>query len=353
VGADAFQLGRWGGNLHIPACVVLALLIVGGCGERDEEQAADFAVVARFGEGGRSPGQFVKPRAIDTDGHWLYVIDMTARVQRLDPRTGRCTAWWQLPDFAFGRPVGVSVGPWVDGSRVLYIPETHYHRVSVFRLPEEMGREPELLLRFGAYGTGPGQFIYPTDVAALAGTGGGVERIYVSEYGGHDRISVFDPRGTFLFAFGAFGPEGVGDEPGGVYFNRPQSIAIDEVRRELIVCDAANHRLGRFALDGTLLGWIGSPESAGSCPGRFKYPYGVALAGDGTALVCEYGNGRVQHVDLATGASLGVYGRSGRGESQAASPWGLALVGRRLYVLDSGHNRVLVIDAPSRRGGGA
>lgn len=344
--------GAWEGRRRAAWALVLSAW-AWGCVERDESHAADFKVVARFGEGGRSPGQFVKPRAIDTDGRWLYVIDMTARVQRIDPETGRCTAWWQLPDFEFGRPVGVTVGPWTDGSKVLYIPETHYHRVSVFRLPEGMGRPPEMLLRFGEYGRGPGQFIFPTDVAVLPGADGRAERIYVSEYGGHDRVSVFDPRGTFLFAFGTFGPEGVDETGGGISFNRPQSIAIEPTRRELVVCDAANHRLGRFTLEGGLLGWIGSPASAGSGPGQFKYPYGLALPGDGTALVCEYGNGRVQRVDLATGASLGVYGRAGRGESQSASPWGLALVGRRMFVLDSGHHRVLAVESPGGRGGGA
>lgn len=334
------------------ACLLALAVLGAGCGERDSGSAADFEVVARFGETGRSPGQFVKPRAIDTDGESLFIVDMTARIQRIDPRTGRCTAWWQLPDFEFGRPVGISVGPWVDGSTVLYVPETHYYRVSVFRLPDRMGEAPDLLLRFGEYGQGPGQFIFPTDVAVLPGPGG-VERIYVAEYGGHDRVSVFDAEGTFLFAFGAFGPGGVGEDPAGVYLNRPQSIAIDTGRRELVVCDAANHRVGRFSLEGELLAWIGSPDAAGDGAGQFKYPYGLSLPGDGTVFVCEYGNGRVQRIDLATGRSLGLYGRSGRGESQAATPWGLAQIDRRLYVLDSGHGRVLAIEAPTRRGGGA
>jgi len=349
-GKSQARRGSRGG--FVPACLVVAALAA--CAEHDPEHAADFDVLARFGEVGRSPGQFVKPRAIDADARSLYVVDMTARVQRLDPDSGRCTAWWQLPDFEFGRPVGLSVGPWVDGSTVLYVPETHYFRVSVFRLPDAMGHPPDLLLRFGEYGEGPGQFIFPTDVAVLPTPDGTrVERLYVAEYGGHDRVSAFDPEGRFLFAFGAFGPEGVGDDPAGIYFNRPQSIAIDRARRELIVCDAANHRLGRFTLGGDLLAWIGSPDSAGDAPGRFKYPYGLALPGDGTALVCEYGNGRIQRIDLETGRSLGLFGRSGRGDAQAASPWGVALIGRRLFVLDSGHSRVLTIEAPARRGGGA
>ena len=43
-------------------------------------------------------------------------------------------------------------------------------------------------------GTGPGQFIYPTDVAFDA-----KGHVFVSEYGDNDRIQVFEPDGKFLY----------------------------------------------------------------------------------------------------------------------------------------------------------
>ncbi len=63
-----------------------------------------------------------------------------------------------------------------------------------------------------------------------------------------------------------------------VEFNRPQSIAIDVEARELIVNDSSNHRIGRFTLDGELISWLGGYGREG---GRFHYPYGLCLLGDG------------------------------------------------------------------------
>lgn len=347
---------RGAGAGRAAALAGLASLALVGCGADVPDAPRALDVSSRFGEQGDEPGLFVKPRAIDADpaDGTLWIIDMTARVQGIDASTGRCIAWWRLEDFVLGRPVGITVGPWLDGSSVLYVPETHYHRVSVFRKPTGMGVTPELLLRFGSYGHEPGQFIFPTDVAVLTDPAGRPERIYVAEYGGNDRISVFDTAGAFLFAFGVFGPGGEPDEPGAVgpAFNRPQAIAIDQAARELVVADAANHRLGRFSLEGELIGWIGSPGSAGDGPGSFSFPYGLALLRDGTVLVSEYGGNRLSRVRLSDGRWLGVYGRGGRGPGELASPWGVAELAGTVWVLDSGHGRVLGVRAPSPDRGG-
>src|SRR4051812_26778284 len=73
-----------------------------GCGDaeahgRTAESA--LAVTAVFGEVGISPGQFTYPRAIDTDGHDLWIIDKGARVQRIDPATGKSSSLWRMPEW--------------------------------------------------------------------------------------------------------------------------------------------------------------------------------------------------------------------------------------------------------------
>lgn len=316
---------------------VVAALFVGGCGRSPSGAGGPLEVLATLGEVGLSPGQFAYPRAIDSDGRDLWVIDKAARVQRVEPATGDCLAGWTMPDSELGKPTGVTVGP--DG--LIYIPDTHYHRVMVYRPPTGADAPPELVGRFGEYGSGPGQFIYPTDVAISTGSAGEINRIYVAEYGGNDRVQVFDGSFRFLFAFGTIGR---GDDPAAVEFSRPQSLAI--IGDALIVADACNHRLGRFTLDGSLVGWIGSPETAGDAPGRFSYPYGLCALADGTLLVSEFGNNRVQRIDPATGRSLAVYGRAGRGEGELAGPWGITVIGDRAYALDSGNNRVLAFPSP-------
>lgn len=316
-----------------------------GCDEAHAHgHAAPLKVLATIGEVGLSPGQFDYPRAIDNDGESIWVIDKAARVQRLDVRTGRCTGGWKMPDYILGKPTGITIAPGAGGEQVLYVADTHYHRVMVYRAPAE-NAAPELLGTVGSFGEGPGQFIYPTDVAVLLDEAGREpRRMYVSEYGGNDRISAFDAKGPnqfeFAFTFGHFGDSAAAET---VQFNRPQSMAIDVRKKELIVTDACNHRIGRFTLDGKLISWV---CKAGAGAGELRYPYGLILLDDGSAMVSEYGNNRVQRVDVSTGASLGIFGVPGRGEGELASPWGLTRFKGSVYVLDSGNNRVQSFKEP-------
>ncbi len=328
--------------------LVAGLGCLAGCG-RDDGTARPLDVVAKLGETGMSPGQVAYPRCIESDSKGLWVIDKQARVQRLDPATGRAGVHWKMPEFALGKPTGVTAWRARGAPGVLlFVADTHYHRVMVYDVPDSMGEgSPGLVTQFGSFGTGPGEFIYPTDVAVVPNDlGTSVERLYVSEYGGNDRVSVYEPReaGAAEFAFRfSFGRYGNGPEE----FNRPQSMAWDALRRELIVADACNHRVGRFTGEGKNLGWMGGPEGVGAEAGRFNYPYGICQLPDGTLLVAEYGNSRVQRVDVAAGTSLGIFGTRGRGKGQLATPWGVALAGETAFVLDSGNDRILGFEVPA------
>ncbi len=329
----------------------------GGCSGDGDGGAAGGAgagpgapIVAQFGEVGTGEGQFAYPRAIDADADSVWVIDKSARVQRIDSVSGEVRAGWTMPEYLLGKPTGVTISIGPDSQPAVYVPDTHYQRVMVYSTPAKTGEEPSLLAQFGSYGRGPGEFIYPTDVGVLTSKDGrAVERLYVTEYGGNDRVSVFDERDQFLFAFGTFG-SGEGG-PDAVEFNRPQSIAVDPGRARLIVTDACNHRLGVFDLDGHPIRWIGS-DRPGRGPGSFNYPYGLALLPDGDVLVSEFGNHRVQRIDVETGRSEGVYCSMGRAEGEVMNPWGVAVIGSTAYVLDSGNNRVLGLDLSRARGRG-
>ncbi|MFG0274441.1 MAG: hypothetical protein ACF8QF_05240 [Phycisphaerales bacterium] len=328
------RLGRRG-LLALIALTPAALL---GCQDRAPEGGAPLDVVRVIGEPGRHPGQFVQPRAIDIGMDSLFIIDRSGRAQRLT-LDGAPLAVWELPAVDRGFPTGLTFGP--DG--LLYIADTHEHRVAVFR-PTDEGAE--LIATHGAYGTGDGEFIYPTDVAIETDPDGAIERFYVGEYGGNDRISVFDDAWTFLFAFGSLGSA---DEPGAV-FERPQSLVYDSAREELLVTDSIHHRVGRFTRDGELIAWHGLDGGApGGAPGAFRYPYSLAPMPDGSVLVGEFGNNRVQRIDWETGASLGVYGRPGRGEGELAQPWGVAFGGDVAYVVDARNHRAIAFRAPVDR----
>jgi DNA-binding beta-propeller fold protein YncE len=271
-------------------------------------------------ETGNGPAQTVYPRAIaysPTDDSF-FICDRQARIQHLD-RKGRFIAEWQTPKWAQGKPVGLTVGP--DGN--LYVPDTHYHRVLVYK---PTGEGP--IREWGSRGTGPGEFIYPTDIA-FDSTG----RIFVAEYGDHDRIQVFNAGGKYLYEFGSFG-----DGPG--QFSRPQSILIDGDL--LYVTDACNHRICVFKTDGTFVQNFGG---VGSGLGQFRFPYGLAMDSQKNLIVCEFGNNRVQKIDSKTGKGIAAWGQAGRDPGQLAYPWGVAVDKHdRVVAVDAGNNRLQVFE---------
>ena len=68
----------------------------------------------------------------------------------------------------------------------------------------------------------------------------------------------------------------------------------------------------------------------------------VEALADGHLVVCEYGNNRIQRFSQ-TGEPLGVAGRVGAGSGELRYPWGVDGADDRLFVLDSGNNRVQVV----------
>jgi len=298
----------------------MLLAACGGCGPKPPGETPPLLV---FGRSGTGPGEFNYPRAATVGpDQTLYVIDKAGRLQAFSA-AGEFLRAWRMPAIDAGKPTGLGIGP--DGR--IYAADTHYSRVLVF------APDGRLVEQFGTHGDGPGQFRLPTDVAvAPDGT------IFVSEYGGNDRISVFAPGWRFLRSFDGR------DDGRGTRFERPQALSLDR-DGTLWVADAGNHRICHFSRAGRLLGTFGRP---GHDAGQLWFPYDVAVLADGTLVVCEYGNNRVQRFDR-DGRSLGIWGRAGRRPGELAYPWALAPgTGDRLYVIDSGNNRVQVIDAGHR-----
>lgn len=334
-----------------------------GCDREDpaalaaNPRAIEGAIV--LGSAGTAPGRFSTPRCIAEDGQTIWVIDRTARIQRLDPKTGRCIQWFTTPDWELGKPTGMAIGPAPagDGARAIYVADTHYSRLLVYALPDLPAKwtpnstdhaaeqvTPTMLGQVGTHGSGAGEFIYPSCVAVLTTADGrGVDRIYVGEFGGNDRVQIFD---RTLKQVGSFGSLGAGDRPTEIQFNRPQGLQIDAKRGEVIVADSINNRLGRFTLDGHLKGWIGSPEHPGREAGRFFHPRGMFEMPDGTLLVTEFGNNRIQRIDPSNGRSLGVWGKAGGKPGELAEPWAMTVLDGRVYVVEGRNNRITSFVVP-------
>jgi len=299
------------------AVVLVLFALAAGLGGCNDKGGGEAKVIDVFGQSGRGAGEFVYPRAIDIAAdRSLVVIDKTGRIQRLDAN-GKYLDVINMPKIDTGKPTGLTVHP--DGN--LYVPDTHNHRVLVF------SPDGKIIQEFGEFGEDDGCFIYPTDIV-FSEDG----EIYVSEYGGNDRVSVFSKEGVFLRCFGSAG-SGEGQ------FSRPSAMCIDRRRKRLYIADACNHRIAIYSLDGKVIDYIGS---VGREAGQLRYPYDLALLGDGTLAVCEFGNNRIQ-LFSPEGRSMAVYGRAGRGLGQLAYPWGVAIdKAGRAFIVDAGNNRIQV-----------
>jgi len=135
----------------------------------------------------------------------------------------------------------------------------------------------------GTIGIWAGEFNYPTDVAF-----GSEGALYVAD-GYNDRIQEFGADGTFLrkwggpFAMNIFGPfHG--------WFVTVTGVAVDQ-KGNVFVADFYNHRIQKFAPDGTFLTSFGAK---GDAKGQFDHAIAVAVAGDGTVLAVDFGNNRIE-----------------------------------------------------------
>ena len=153
----------------------------------------------------------------------------------------------------------------------LYIADSQRHQVFVC---DSRGK---LVSKFGKRGRGPGEFNFPTHVAADARG-----HVYVTDSMNH-RIQVFDANGAYLREFG-----GIGDGPG--FFSRPKGVAVDTLGHVYVV-DAIFDNVQVFDQEGKLLlNW----GEAGPGPGGFWLPNAIVISSNNVIYVADSYNRRVQ-----------------------------------------------------------
>lgn len=301
-------------GMRVALSAVLSSLLavwVAGCGSSAEGKTLPLTGTRVWSlpvEGDRLPA----PRAVTFNPQGeLFVLDDVGRVVVYGADGQFSRSWW-MPEYSIGRPEGIIVLR--DGR--LAIADTHYHRVVFF------SQTGELLGTFGERGEGPGQFIYPCDVAE-----DDQGHLYVAEYGGHDRVQKFTKDLQFVLEFGS-----AGTAPG--QLQRTGGIAWHE--GVVYVCDIINNRVQSFRDDGTFVGILALSD------GRdVEYPYDLAVAGDGRIAIIEYKAGRVAQA-TQTGELQGRYGRTGRGTGEFWTPWGLTQAADgRIIVADTGNRRIV------------
>jgi DNA-binding beta-propeller fold protein YncE len=202
---------------------------------------------------------------------------------------------------------------------------------------------PHFLRMWGSHGSAPGSFNSPDQVAVDARG-----HVYVADRQ-NNRVEEFDSRGQLL---GVIGHAGSG--PG--EFSGPRGVAVDR-RGDLYVADSANNRIEKFDAAGLLIAVWGRGHgdgSAGTGPGQFNSPRGLATDRAGDLYVADHGNNRIQKL-APSGKVLALWGRgggdglAGRGPGQFNLPRGVTV--NRLgdvYVADKDNNRIQEFTAHGR-----
>ncbi len=209
----------------------------------------------------------------------------------------------------------------------LYVADQFSHVVQRF---SPAGR---FLGQWGSYGSGPGQFGAVDGLAVAAGGD-----VYVLD-STHARVERFTASGRLLGEWGHPG-HALGELDLGPGFgpDKPPGGGIAVGGEYVYVADSANNRIVRYDLDGSHPLLWGRP---GSAPGRFSSPRGLAVAG-GVVYVADEGDHRVQALTTA-GRALYAEGSFGTGPGQFVNPFDVTVRGGRVYVVDDNNNRIVVL----------
>lgn len=226
-----------------------------------------------------------RPLGIAYRGGRVFVGNATRGTVDVFGRNGR----WRS---SFGR--GLLSDPKdlaVDGKRgLLFVVDGRTRRVTVFDLK---GR---FLYAFGGWGFGPGDLQNPTAIALDPGR----EEVLVSDYGDLSgagpgpAVKIFTYAGTFLDEISGSGGGGGmlgGWFGGGEGFSRPQGLAVDGKGRVFL----ADALLGQILIydrsTGERLGTLGE---YGTGPGRLLLPLDVAIGRKGDVFATSSQDGRVE-----------------------------------------------------------
>jgi predicted membrane-bound mannosyltransferase/DNA-binding beta-propeller fold protein YncE len=172
-------------------------------------------------------------------------------------------------------------------------------------------------------------------------------QIFVAEEFGH-RVSVFAADGQYV---GQFGRQGSETASGDLQFNRPNGIAI-AADGTLVLADTWNYRIQVLNANQELVTSWGQPGTFGfEAPmdpvDAFWGPRAVTIDNAGRVYVADTGNKRVRVYQLQDGVATHVMdiGSGGSGDGQLDEPSGLVLhPDGRLFVADTWNRRISVFN---------
>lgn len=331
-----------------------------------------------FGGNGSGPGLFNRdPRGIAVDGRGrFYVTDLgNHRIQVFSPRGAFLHAFGRAGSApsAFTDPRGLAVTP----RNVVVVTDLFDHALDEFTTDGTFVKERfggsvppngvnvargiapagggrffvvdwwnQRILRIGADGSTerrwgfrgtrqePGSINFAWDVAVQPGT----KRVFVANRESHE-VEVFTRDGEYVTRWGHRG-----HEPGELLFPQGLAFAPDGT---LVVADAGNDRIQRFRIgaggNGTFLEAYGSSGGQTSGPGHFHTPTGISVAADGTIWVTDTANSRIQLRDPSGGWTVL---RDLPDATTFRVPWGVSVApDGSVWVADSGLDRIVVLES--------
>ncbi len=165
------------------------------------------------------------------------------------------------------------------------------------------------------------QFDHPHDIT-LAPSG---QYLYVADMN-NNSIKILDPQN--LEILGEFGNDDL---------NSPHDVEFDGEGR-LIVADSGNHRLVIYTLNGLIA------RKMTTITNSMHSPEGVAVGNNGEIYVANTGGHFVaQFADTSKNKAYNETGKAGIGETEFIRPHDLEIWDNRLYVTDSGNNRIKIL----------
>ncbi|MEA2151988.1 MAG: tripartite motif-containing protein 71 [Solirubrobacteraceae bacterium] len=345
-------------------------------GHRIVKLSPDLAFAGAWGGFGTKPGQLAFPRAVAADPAGDTYVANTAndRIEVYNP-SGRLVRTIGISARGLGAltgPRGLALDPTgrllvsdTVGSRVeLFAPENDAfagqwvaaggNRPS-FAKPSGIGIDvrgsvyvadqgTERIVRLWGDGTYLSELGGPASHggAQLNGAGAvavaqGSGRVYVAD-AGHNRVLSYGAEGALTAKWGAGGGSGAaGSAPGA--FNHPSGIALSPpaLGENVYVADTGNERIVELSQNGEVLRQWGS---RGFADGRFRAPAGVAVDAAGDVFALDSENNRVQVFD-AGGRYLAKWGLRGTGLGAFSQPSAIAVdCAGNVYVADTNNNRV-------------
>lgn len=285
---------------------------------------------------GTELGEFSNPfgMAVDASGENVYVADRdNNRIQKLHVGSNKWTQYGTSGN-AIGSELGQFSNPYgisTDGSGNVYVADRSNHRIQ--KLDAASGAWSEWKKSGGGYGTAPGEFLGPSDVAA-----DNDGNLFVVEEGNNRMQSYSVSTGGWTVWTSGTGT-----------FNRPKGIAID-ASGNVYVADTLNNRIQILALSTSAWSeWGISGGLSGSEPGQFNQPSGVAADRDGNVYVADTKNHRIQKFTAST-QQWSEWGKpaggAGNGLGEFDSPGDVSVDAEgNVWVADTNNNRIQKLTA--------